>query len=178
MDMVSIPPGPLPRPTLTLQLIKVGIWMLVASQLTAAAVYFGLNWRQEIFLARATKTEATLLGVNPDVNGYRVQVSFAAGDQVNRTSVLVRDPPAIRLGEKLDVYVDPTNFWRVEIPGPPSLSLGFLQLGCAGFALLFFFFMALGALATSAALQPVASGEAEAAPGAEPGAAGEGRRTA
>jgi hypothetical protein len=138
-----------------LPLLKVGFGMLLASQVTAAAVYFGLNWRQELFIARANRTEATLLGVNPDQNGYRVQVAYTVSGHINRTSVIVRDPPAIPLGEKLDIYVDPSNFWKVAIVGPPSLSLGFLLIGCAGFAALFFFFMILGALATSTApMQP------------------------
>lgn len=147
-DDVSIPH---PRQALV-QMLKIGFWMLVASQFVALGIYLGIHWQEELFLAQATKTEATLLGVNPDVNGYRVQVAYPVNGTTNRTSVLVLNPPNIRIGEKIDVYVDPSNFWHVEIPGPPKIPLGFLQIGCAGFAFFFYFFMALGAIATSTVL--------------------------
>jgi hypothetical protein len=142
----------------TLRALSIAVVLLLASQLLAATIFFATNWRRELFLARATHVSARLLAVNPDFQGYRVQIAYEAGGHRNHTSVLVRNPPAIHLGESLEVYVDPENFWRVEIPGEPVLSFGLLSASCGFFAFFAGLFVLMGAVAAGAVVHVAPSG--------------------
>ena len=131
------------------QMAGFAVALMLLSQLCAFGFYFGLRWKEQNFLAQAVKTHATLLGVTADPEGYRVRIEYPIGRQVNQATILLRDPPLTPLHEKITVYVDPQNFWRVEIPGDPPLSLLGLELLFGGFSLCFLFCVAMGTVAAA-----------------------------